>query len=69
MLEVIFLENGGLVFSKMSGKTKIYYFNPGYHFLQELTALLNKARQYYKPELKEKLEMQRKRPRKPEKPL
>lgn len=62
-------ENGGLVLSKMSGKTKVYYFNPRYIFLEELTALLNKARLYYKPELKEKLEMQRKRPRRPEKPL
>lgn len=62
-------ENGGLVLSKMSGRTKVYYFNPRYHFLEELTALLEKARQYYKPELKQKLEMQRKRPRRPEKPL
>ena len=62
-------ENGGLVLSKMSGRTKIYFFNPRFAFLEELTALLNKAKEYYKPELKEKLEMQRKRPRRVEKPL
>lgn len=62
-------EENGLVLSKMSGRTKIYFLNPRYAFLQELTALLDKARLYYKPELKEKFEMQRKRPRRPGKPL
>jgi predicted transcriptional regulator len=62
-------ENGGLALSKMSGRTKVYFLNPRYAFLNELTVLLNKAREYYKPELKEKFEMQRKRPRRPEKPL
>jgi predicted transcriptional regulator len=62
-------ENGGLALSKMSGRTKIYFINPRYAFIDELTDLLNKAREYYKPELKEKFEMQRKRPRRPEKPL
>jgi len=62
-------EDNGLALSKMSGRTKVYFLNPRYAFLPELTALLEKARLYYKPELKEKLEMQRKRPRRPEKPL
>jgi len=62
-------ENSGLVLSKMSGRTKVYFLNPRYAFLGELTALLDKARLYYQPELKAKLEMQRKRPRRPEKPL
>ena len=62
-------ENGGLALIKMSGRTKIYFLNPRYAFLEELTALLNKAKKYYKPELKEKFELQRKRPRRPEKPL
>ena len=62
-------ENSGLALSKMSGRTKVYFLNPRYAFLEELTALLNKAKEYYKPELKEKFEMQRKRPRRPEKPL
>jgi len=62
-------ENSGLALSKMSGRTKVYFLNPRYTFLKELTALLDKAREYYKPELKKKFEMQRKRPRRPEKPL
>ncbi len=62
-------ENAGLALSKMSGRTKVYFLNPRYIFLDELTSLLDKAREYYKPELKEKLQMQRKRPRRPKKPL
>jgi len=62
-------ENGGLALSKMSGRTKVYFINPKYAFIEELAALLSKAKEYYKPDLKEKFEMQRKRPRRPEKPL
>jgi len=62
-------ESNGLALSKMSGRTKVYFINPRYAFLKELTALLDRAREYYKPELKKKFEMQRKRPRRSEKPL
>lgn len=62
-------ETNGLALSKMSGRTKVYFLNPRYAFLEELTALLAKARLFYKPELKDKLEMQRKRPRRIGKPL
>jgi len=62
-------EEAGLALSKMQGRTKIYFLNPRYAFLEEFTALLEKAKLYYKPELKEKFEMKRTRPRRPEKPL
>jgi predicted transcriptional regulator len=62
-------EESGLALSKMSGRTKVYFLNPRYAFLEEIKILLEKARLYYKPELKEKFEMQRKRPRRPGKPL
>ena len=62
-------ESNGLALSKMSGRTKIYFLNPRYAFLTELTALLTSAKEYYKPALKEKFEMQRKRPRRQGKPL
>ena len=62
-------EAHGVALSKMSGRTKVYFLNPRYAFLSELTALLEKARLFYKPELKEKLEMQRMRPRRLGKPL
>lgn len=62
-------EEGGVMLSKMSGKTKVFFFNPRYAFLDELTSLLEKAREYYKPEVKSLFEMQRKRPRRPGKPI
>lgn len=62
-------EDGGVMLSKMRGRTKVFFFNPRYAFLPELKSLLNKAKKYYKPELKEKFEMQRKRPRRVGKPL
>ncbi len=63
------LEDGGVLLSRMSGRTRIYFPNPRYVFWPELKSLLEKARSYYRPELKEKLSMQRRRPRRPEKPL
>lgn len=63
------LELGGVLVSNPVGKTIVYSFNPRYAFLDELKALLLKAREYYKPELKEQLLMGRKRPRRQGKPL
>lgn len=63
------LEQGGVLLSKMSGKTRRYFINPRYAFLNELTALLTKAREFYDPKTKEMLTLQRKRPRRVEKPL
>lgn len=63
------LEFGGVLVSQNVGKTIVYSFNPRYAFLDELKILLLKAREFYKPELKESLEMIRKRPRRQGKPL
>lgn len=63
------LELGGVLVSQNVGKTIVFSFNPRYAFLKELISLLEKAREYYKPELKEKLLMSRKRPRRQGKPL
>jgi len=63
------LEYGGVLVSKTVGKAVVYSFNPRYAFLEELKALLLKAREFYKPELKEQLIMSRKRPRRQGKPL
>jgi predicted transcriptional regulator len=62
-------EDGGLALSKMRGRTKIYFLNPRYAFLEEITTLLNRAKEFYKPKLKAKFELQRQRPRRVEKPL
>jgi len=63
------LEFGGVLVSQNIGKTIVYSFNPRYAFLEELKNLLLKAREFYKPELKEKLLMNRTRPRRQGKPL
>jgi hypothetical protein len=63
------LEFAGVLVSQNVGKTILYSFNPRYAFLEELKILLLKAREFYKPELKESLIMIRKRPRRQGKPL
>jgi len=63
------LELGGVLVSKTVGRTRVFVFNPRYAFLDELKALLQKARSYYTPEEIERLTMQRKRPRRKGKPL
>ena len=62
-------EDDGVMLSKMKGRTKEFFFNPRYAFLNEVKTLLDKARLFYKPEQKKLFEMQRKRPRRPGKPL
>lgn len=63
------LELGGILISQKFGKTIVYSFNPRYAFLDELKSILLKAKEFYKPELKESLSNIRKRPRRKEKPL
>ena len=63
------MELGGVLVSKSVGRTRLFVFNPRYAFLSELKLLLEKAREYYSPEEKERLVMRRKRPRRTGKPL
>ena len=63
------LEKGGVLVSQKVGQMRLYQFNPRYAFLKELLALLNKAYSFYPEEMREKLEMNRRRPRKRGKPL
>jgi len=63
------MELGGVLVSKNVGRTRLFVFNPRYAFLNELKALLEKAREYYRPEEIEDLTMGRKRPRRAGKPL
>ena len=63
------LELAGILVSKKVGRARVFMFNPRYAFLQELQALLLKARTYYPPEELERLIMIRKRPRRTGKPL
>ena len=63
------MELGGVMVSKNVGRTRLFVFNPRYAFFSELKALLEKAREFYSPEEKERLMMRRKRPRRAGKPL
>lgn len=57
------LEKGGVLVSREVGRTRPYVFNPRYPFLDELKSLLEKAFSFYPPEQKDRLTMNRRRPR------
>lgn len=57
------LEAGGVLVSRTVGRTRVYQFNPRYPFLKELKGLLDKALLYYPAEMKVRLAMNRRRPR------
>ena len=63
------LERGGVLVSRTAGRTRMYRFNPRYPFLKELSALLKKALSFYPEEERENLLMNRRRPRRSDKPL
>lgn len=67
--QLLNLETGGIVYSKKAGKTIIYNLNPRYVFYKELVELLKKAINFLPDSEKEKLLMNRKRPRRKGKPL
>jgi len=63
------LENSEVLVSKKVGRTRVYQFNPRYPFLLELKALLERVLSFYPDDIQEELVMNRRRPRKKDKPL
>lgn len=63
------LEGADVLISKKVGRTRVYQFNPRYPFLEEIRTLLTKAMDFYPEDIKESLVMNRRRPRKKDKPL
>jgi hypothetical protein len=63
------LERGGVLVSEVVGRTRLYVFNPRYPFLPELKALLLKAVSFYPEREKERLFINRRRPRRRGKPV
>ena len=63
------LELGGVLVSCTAGRTRLYTFNPRYPLLSELSALLEKSISFYDEELKQRLLLNRRRPRRRGKPL
>jgi predicted transcriptional regulator len=63
------LENADVLISNKVGRTRIYQFNPRYPFLKELKVLLERVLSFYPNDIQENLVMNRRRPRKKDKPL
>ena len=63
------LETGGVLYSRMVGRTRLFAFNPRYPFRAELESLLLKALSFYPLEEQKELLMDRRRPRRRGKPL
>ena len=62
-------ERGGILVSRLSGKTRVFEWNPRFMFLKELRALLRKAIEYLPNDYQEKYFVSRQRPRRTGKPL
>lgn len=67
--QLIRLEDANIFVSKKIGRTRLYQFNPRYPFLKELKSLLEKVFTFYPDNIKENLLMNRRRPRRSDKPL
>jgi hypothetical protein len=63
------LERGGILASRLAGRTRLYTFDPRYPLLAELKALLAKALSFYPQEEQDRLLLNRQRPRRSRKPL
>ena len=63
------LENGGILVSRMLGRTRLYELNPRWYFYKELKALLEKALAALPAEEVKKHYRARRRPRRAGKPL
>lgn len=62
------LEYGGVLYSRLKGKVRLFGFNPRYAFKKELGSLLAKALQFVPDAEKERYYMPRLRPRRTGKP-
>lgn len=63
------LEDGGVMISKLEGKTRVYEWNPRYALNRELKALLQKTLSYIPSAEQKKYFRARTRPRRAGKPL
>jgi len=63
------LEAGNVLVSRAVGRTRLFSYNPRYPMIDELRALLEKTLLFYPEDLRERLLMNRRRPRRRGKPL
>ena len=67
--QLLKLERGGVLYSKLKGKVRLFGLNPRYPFRQELAVLLDKALLFVRAEDRLNLYRPRLRPRRTGKPL
>ena len=63
------LERGGILASRLAGRTRLFTFDPRYPLLAELKTLLAKAVSFYPQEEQNRLLLVRQRPSRGRKPL
>lgn len=63
------LETAGVLYSRLIGRSRVYAFNPRCVYVKELEALISRILEFYPEEISTALLNNRRRPRKPEKPL
>lgn len=67
--QLVKYESGGVLAGRSLGRTRVYSLNPRYPFLKPLRALLEKALAFYCDEDRDRLLLNRRRPRRRGKPL
>ncbi len=63
------LERGAILCSRNAGRTRLYSFNLGYPLIKEIKAFLDKAMMFMPDDERNRLVMNRRRPRRQGKPL
>ena len=63
------LESGGIIVSRLAGRTRLYSINPRYPFRSQLTALIKKAFEFLPEDERQAHYRRRTRPRRAGKPL
>ena len=63
------LERGGILYSRSLGTTRVYAFDPRYPLLTELKGFLEKSLDFCPAEIRDRLLLERQRPRRRGKPL
>lgn len=63
------LERGGILVSRLAGRTRLYTFDPRCPLLDEIKALLGKTLSFYPQDEQDRLLLARQRPRRSGKPL
>jgi DNA-binding transcriptional ArsR family regulator len=67
--QLLKLESGGVLYSKVKGRVRLFGINPRYPFKQELEALLKKALAFVPEDERDRFFRPRLRPRRTGKPL